>query len=172
MNSDLQQRMEAVLADALDQQEMSGASVLVMKDGKILCRLEAGYADRKAGRKIKCDTIYRLYSMTKPVTAVAAMILLERGALCLQTPVYEYIPSFSGGKVWRDGHLEEAIRPVTIHDLLNMTSGLSYGDSDTETERRTRELFCETERRLITVYPPILWGQSSKRLRIRRWERS
>ena len=51
MNSDLQQRMEAVLADALDQQEMSGASVLVMKDGKTLCRLEAGYADRKAGRK-------------------------------------------------------------------------------------------------------------------------
>lgn len=153
MNSDLQQRMEAVLADALDQQEMSGASFLVMKDGKTLCRLEAGYADRKAGRKIKCDTIYRLYSMTKPITAVAAMILLERGALCLQTPVYEYIPSFSGGKVWRDGHLEEAIRPVTIHDLLNMTSGLSYGDSDTETERRTRELFCETERRLITESP-------------------
>lgn len=94
MNSDLQQRMEAVLADALDQQEMSGASVLVMKDGKILCRLEAGYADRKAGRKIKCDTIYRLYSMTKPVTAVAAMILLERGALCLQTPFTSISPHF------------------------------------------------------------------------------
>lgn len=153
MNSNLRQRMEAILTDALEKQELSGASVLVMKDGKTLCRLEAGEADRKTGKKIERDTIYRLYSMTKPVTAVAAMILLERGKMCLQNPVFEYLPSFSDGKVWRGGHLEDAIRPVTIHDLLNMTSGHSYGDSDTETERQTRDLFCETERRQTTQSP-------------------
>lgn len=179
MSRELEQKMKAVLQKAVESRELGGANVMVTKDGREMCYLEAGYADLEAGKKIGRDTIFRLYSMTKPVTAVAAMILLERGEVCLQTPVEEYLPSFAGGKVCRgtaastlstnglsrtsaapvskemdlDLQLEDVARPMTLYDLLHMTSGLTYGDSCTLTETRTKELLDEAERGLSEKEP-------------------
>lgn len=177
MSRELEQKIKTVLQKAVENQELAGANVLVTRGGRELCCLEAGFADLEAGKKIGRDTIFRLYSMTKPVTAVAAMILLERGEICLQTPVEEYLPSFAGGKVCccptastlpTDGicgasaapasgetamQLEDVSRPMNLYDLLHMTSGLTYGDSETVTEMRTRELLDEAERGLSEKEP-------------------
>ncbi|WP_313183027.1 serine hydrolase domain-containing protein [Lacrimispora sp.] len=177
MSRELEQKMKEVLQKAVENRELGGANVLVTRDGRELCYLEAGFADIAAGKKIGKDTIFRLYSMTKPVTAVAAMILLERGEICLQTPVEEYLPSFAGGKVCcgtnvsafpTDGlcrasagpasgegevQLEDVERPMNLYDLLHMTSGLTYGDSESLTEMGTRGLFNEAERSLYKKEP-------------------
>src|SRR5207245_1683300 len=82
------------------------------------------------------DTIFRLYSMSKPIASVAAMMLVEEGKLSLDDPVAKYIPAFAGVKVGgekrdQDGKaalvLEPLNRPITIEDLLRHTSGLTYG---------------------------------------------
>ena len=82
------------------------------------------------------DTIFRLYSMSKPITSVAAMILIEDGKLSLNDPVSKYIPAFADVKVGVEPRgqdrkpalvLEPLDRPITIEDLLRHTSGLTYG---------------------------------------------
>lgn len=72
------------------------------------------------------DSIYRIYSMTKPVTAVAAMILYERGQLDLMEPVSNYLPAFADVKVFEGNNIVKAKQPITISHLLNMTSGIVY----------------------------------------------
>jgi CubicO group peptidase (beta-lactamase class C family) len=74
------------------------------------------------------DTIFRIYSMTKPVTAVALLMLFERGLFRLQDPVSTYLPEFKGVKVLTgEGELVDPLREITIHDLLTHTAGASYG---------------------------------------------
>lgn len=150
----MERKLEKILRDAIEKQELAGGALLVQDvNGRSLCRLEAGMADREAGRAITENTIFRLYSMTKPVTAVAAMILLERGELCLQMPVGEYLPAFRGQKVWNGGKLEETHRPVLIRDLLQMTSGLTYDGQGSETERQTTRLLEALTDSLFTSHP-------------------
>jgi CubicO group peptidase (beta-lactamase class C family) len=95
-----------------------------------------GVRDRKSGHPMTADSIFRLYSMSKPITSVAAMMLVEEGKLALDDPVAKYIPAFAGVKVASEGidesgkpvlAVEPAIRPITIEDLLRHTSGLTYG---------------------------------------------
>src|SRR5258706_13410563 len=91
-----------------------------------------GERDKEAGLPIELDTIFRLYSMTKPITSVAAMMLYEEGAFELKDPVARYIPAFADVRVYRGGSslapvTEPATEPVRIWHLLTHTSGLSYG---------------------------------------------
>lgn len=76
---------------------------------------------------IKNDTYCMLCSMTKPITSVAAWILIERGIIDLNDPVSMYLPGYANPKVWCDGKLEPARREILIRDLLNMTAGVTYG---------------------------------------------
>lgn len=82
------------------------------------------------------DSIYRIFSMTKPIIAVGIMILMERGMLELGEVVSKYFPGFCNQKVWNNGTLLDVKREVTIRDLLNMTSGIPYVGTTNESEKR------------------------------------
>ena len=91
---ELKEKLQQVLDAAVANHEVAGVNLLVRKGGTELLYAQAGYADIEAGREYNRDTIFRMYSMSKPVTAVAAMILMERGLLDLEQPVGAFIPVF------------------------------------------------------------------------------
>ncbi len=127
----------------IDSGDLAGSAISVIKDGREVFRHSYGALDIDAGTPMPHNPIFRLYSMSKPITSAAAMILLERGTLALDAPVGEYLPAFAHQTVWRDGAEQPVRRPMTIDDLLNMTSGLCYPDPATETGRRMDALFGE-----------------------------
>lgn len=140
--------LQMTMRRMVENHQAAGLSIRVERGGEELCFLTEGMADIAAGTPIARDTIYRLYSMTKPICGAAAMILMERGELDLFTPVEELIPAFVGQQVWENGRLRPAKRPVMVHDLLQMTSGLSYPAPEVETGRQTAEIFDRLHRRL------------------------
>ncbi|MBQ8172155.1 MAG: beta-lactamase family protein [Oscillospiraceae bacterium] len=107
---------------------VKGNAAYVLKNGHPIYKACCGMADEARGIKWTEDTIVRLYSMTKPITAAAAMILFDRGQLDLQDKVADYIPGFKDQKVWTEDGLVPVQKPVTIKNLLDMTSGLCYPD--------------------------------------------
>ena len=136
-------RLQWILDDAVARGEIPGAILMVRKEGKETVYLESGYADIEAKKPVSRDSIYRLYSMSKPITATAVMILVERGLIDLADPVCRYLPGFCGQMVAAaDGHVEKPWRDVTIQDLVNMTSGLVY-DGNHLTGKQTEDLFAE-----------------------------
>ena len=131
MELTLLKNIQPVLDRFTSEKNAAGLNLLVTKDGQELGYWQSGYADLEAGREYSRDTIVRLYSMTKPVTAVAAMILMEQGKLDFADELYRYLPEFADLKVCTQGGKEgkpvKAARPILIQDLLNMTSGYTYG---------------------------------------------
>ena len=116
--------------------KIPGAIVLIQQHGRSVYFEKFGVRDIESRHPMTDDTIFRLYSMSKPVTSVAAMTLVEDGKLALDDPLSKYIPAFADVKVGveqRDGAgkltlaLEPLQRPVTIEDLLRHTSGITYG---------------------------------------------
>ena len=116
--------------------KIPGAIMLIQQHGHPVYFENFGVRDVATRRPMTADTIFRIYSMSKPVTSVAAMMLVEDGKLRLDDPVSKYIPAFAGVKVGvenRDENgkpalvLEPVNRPITIEDLLRHTSGLTYG---------------------------------------------
>lgn len=130
-----------------------GANLLITKGNEELVYAQAGMADREAEKPIERNTIFRLYSMTKPITAVAAMILMERGMLDLYEPVADILPAFAHQKVERDGKLYTPERPILMHDLLAMTSGLVYPEEQTMGGRAVTKEFEEACARLESDHP-------------------
>ena len=121
-----------VIENEIKKGGLSGASVYVEADGKEEFRRHYG-SDRE-------KQIYRIFSMTKPITSAAAFILYERGLLDLMAPVSEYLPCFSDSKVLnRYGQLDRAYRAVTVKDLLNMTSGIVYPGTGDAAERTMKK---------------------------------
>ncbi|MHC4096841.1 MAG: serine hydrolase domain-containing protein [Planctomycetota bacterium] len=112
----------------IDNEKIAGASVIVARKGKIVLFETLGMMDKEAKKPMKQDTILRFYSMTKPVTSVAAMMLYEEGKLKLDDPVSKYIPEFKGLKVYvESGKHAEQEREMSVRDLFRHTSGLTYG---------------------------------------------
>jgi CubicO group peptidase (beta-lactamase class C family) len=112
--------------------KIAGALTLVARRGKVAFFSPVGLMDRERAKPMRADTIFRIYSMTKPVASVALMMLHERGAFHLGDPVHKYIPSWENLRVYRYGQYpnfvtEPVERPMTVRDLLTHTSGLSYG---------------------------------------------
>ncbi|WP_249898806.1 serine hydrolase domain-containing protein [Paenibacillus sp. PK3_47] len=132
---------------SIDNKEIAGANFMVLKDGSEVFYHEDGLADLESGRAVARDSIFRLYSMSKPVTAAAVMMLLERGQIDLFDPVSRYVPGFHHQLVENNGELVPPAREVNIHDLLNMTSGLVYGGTD-KAGQHTEALFQELGSRL------------------------
>ncbi|HEY0476338.1 MAG TPA: serine hydrolase domain-containing protein [Kofleriaceae bacterium] len=111
--------------------KIAGAVTLVARRGEVAWLSPLGLADRERKTAMRADTIFRIYSMTKPVTSVALMMLHERGLFALGDPVHRYLPSWEGLRVYRYGRHPGFVtdapgRPMTIRDLLTHTSGLSY----------------------------------------------
>jgi CubicO group peptidase (beta-lactamase class C family) len=116
--------------------KIPGAIILIQQHGQPVYSEKFGLRDAATRQPMTADTIFRLYSMSKPVTSVAAMMLVEDGRLSLSDPVSKYIPDFANVKVGVEKHdenekpvlvLEPLKRPITIEDLLRHTSGLTYG---------------------------------------------
>jgi CubicO group peptidase (beta-lactamase class C family) len=106
----------------------AGVAVLVARRGEVVYSGEWGFRDKEASAPMTADTIFRLYSMTKPIVSTALMMLVEEGRLRLVEPVAKYIPSFRAMKVLGpDGALVDAKRPILVRDLMAHTSGLTYG---------------------------------------------
>ena len=129
-------RIDAAMQKAVDSGELPGAVVLIARDGQLVYAKSFGWQDRAKNIPMANDSIFRLYSMTKPVVSVAAMMLVEEGRLGLQEPVSKYIPEFKEMKVGVESKdaegkpaitLVDAKRQITVQDLLRHTSGLTYG---------------------------------------------
>ena len=102
-----------------------GSVLLIARNGKIAAMDALGFQDRKAQRPMKTDAIFRIASMSKPITTVAAMILAEEGKLDIGAPVAQYLPEFKDVKVGVERVTPK--RVMTVQDLMRHTSGLTYG---------------------------------------------
>ena len=125
-------RIEGHFQDYVDDGRLAGWLVTVARDGKLVYVADYGRRDIETGLPVEHDTIWRIYSMTKPITSLAAMMLWEQGRFDLNDPVEEYIPSFRNGRVYTGGATKDiettpVHQPVHIWNLLSHTSGLSYG---------------------------------------------
>ncbi len=149
------ERIEKLLQSFVEEKQAAGINLLVLKDGVEVLYTQAGYADIESKKPFNRNTIMRLYSMSKPITAAAAMILVERGVISLTQSVEEFLPGFKNQKVWENGKKVPVRRPVLIRELLNMTSGLVYGcdDAGMPAEYETEQLFGEIDDRLYGKQP-------------------
>jgi CubicO group peptidase (beta-lactamase class C family) len=130
------ERIPAVLKEAVDKKQIAGGSALIARHGKIIHFSTVGMQDVEAKAPLTEATIFRIASMSKPITSVAAMILVDDGKLRVTDPVSKFVPEFTDMKVLvpaADGKSYETVkatRDITIHDLLTHTSGITYGMFD------------------------------------------
>jgi CubicO group peptidase (beta-lactamase class C family) len=129
-------RIDAYLKNEIAENKIPGAIMLIQRDGKTAYFGSFGVRDPGTKEPMTPDTIFRIYSMSKPITTVAAMMLVEEGKLQLDDPLSKYIPAFADVKVGVEKKAEDGTlgldtvpvkRPITIQDLMRHTSGLTYG---------------------------------------------
>lgn len=150
MEEKKKERIQRLIDEAIEDGTTAGMSMLVRKDDEDIFYINRGYKNREEKSEIQRDTIFRMYSMSKPMTAAAAMILMEQGKLDLAQPVEEILPGFADLKVDDHGVIRSAGKGITCHHLLNMTSGLTYGGEDTAAGRMIAEYLQECESRMFT----------------------
>lgn len=136
MSAERLERLSGVLRADVAAAVVPGAVALIMRGGKLAYFEAFGYAERTSLRPMQRDSIFRIASMTKPMTAVAALMLMEQGKLVLLDPVSRFLPELSALQVGvesldaageRHLTLEPAQRAMTIHDLMRHTAGFTYG---------------------------------------------
>lgn len=137
LSSERLKRIEAVSQAHFDAGILPGAQMLVARKGKIAWKTQLGWRDRETKEPMPNDAIFRIYSMTKPITSVALMMLVEEGRLQISDPVAKFLPEIAGMKVGTEKagsegkptlELAPSARPMTVQDLLRHTSGLTYGE--------------------------------------------
>ena len=126
------QEVHEVMEGFVRDHAIAGGVVAIARDGKLVMMDAVGFQDVEAKIPMSTDSIFRIYSMTKPIASAAAMILVDRGIVKLDDPVAKYIPCFAEARVFsgkEDGKIvtEPLRRAVTVRDLLRHTSGLTYG---------------------------------------------
>jgi CubicO group peptidase (beta-lactamase class C family) len=122
-------RIRPAMQTYVDHHGYAGISTMIARRGKVVYADRIGWQDREAGVAMAPDTIFRMYSMTKPVICTALMTLFEEGKFSLIDPVAKFIPAFGATKVMSpDGSLvdQNPMRPMQVRDLMSHTSGLSY----------------------------------------------
>jgi CubicO group peptidase (beta-lactamase class C family) len=131
LSSERLERISGVVQHEIDDKRIAGAVTLVVRHGKVAWFKAQGMADREAGKAMPTDAMFRICSMTKPITSVAVMMLYEEGKFLLDDPVSKYLPEFKNPKIlMKPPHGEPytipASKEITIRDLLRHTSGLTY----------------------------------------------
>jgi len=127
VSADKLRGVEQAVGEHLDQQHLAGAVTLVMRKGQII-HLEAhGWRNLQAQEPMTTDTIFRIYSMTKPIVSAALLALLEQGRFELDDPVQSFIPEFQQLTVYSPEGNQSPRRPMTVRDLMRHTAGLTYG---------------------------------------------
>ncbi len=133
ISSERLSRIDKFMQEQIDNKKTGGIIVLVARKGKVVHHKAFGYADAESGKKMTTDNLFRLYSMTKPVTSVALLTLYEQGKFQLSDPLEQYIPAFKDVMVFAgvddNGKmiLEKPKRKITMHDVFRHTAGFSYG---------------------------------------------
>lgn len=124
------QRLMQALHTEVERGRLPGAVVLLARHGRVALFESLGQRDPASGDPMQRDAVFRIYSMTKPIVSVAAMMLVEQGRLLLNDPVEKHLPAFKGQRVAvgdGDGlRLEPVVQPATVQDLLRHTAGLTY----------------------------------------------
>jgi CubicO group peptidase (beta-lactamase class C family) len=131
-------RIHEALKQEVEQGKLAGTVVLVARKGKLVYADALGFQDKEEGKPMAFDALFRIYSMTKPLVSVAAMMLVEEGKIQLTDPVSKFLPAFKGQQVSvartdaEFARVTYALVPVeremTVQDLLRHTSGLAYGE--------------------------------------------
>ena len=140
MSAERLTRLTDLMQSYVDAGKLAGAVTMVARHDRVVFHEALGTLDLETGATVEPDSLFRIYSMSKPIVSMAAMILYEEGRFQLNDPVADYIPELADLKVLVDGTEVEARRPMTIRHLLTHTSGLSYGFApDNVIDQRYRE---------------------------------
>lgn len=132
-SSERLERLHAVMQQEVDQKQLAGIVTLLARHGKVVEERTYGKKDIASGAPMTRDTIFRIFSMTKPVTGVAMMILYEEGKWHPSDPISKYIPEFAHLKVFKGADdsgkmiLEDPTHPPTMRELMTHTAGFTYG---------------------------------------------
>lgn len=131
LSSERLERISTAVQHSIDDKRIAGAVTLVIRHGQVAYYKAQGMADREASKAMQRDAIFRICSMTKPITSVAAMILYEEGKFLLDDPISQYLPEFKNPQVLvkpADGkpYTIPAKREITVRDLMRHTSGITY----------------------------------------------
>lgn len=139
-------RLDRVMQRHADENELAGVVMLIARHGKIAHFSAIGKMDLESGEEMRRDSIFRLYSMTKPITSVALLMLYEEGYFQLTDPIENYLPALKDAKVFNgldkadEMILVDPTRKVSIQDMFRHTAGLTYGFfSDTPVDKAYRE---------------------------------
>ncbi|MDP4772795.1 MAG: beta-lactamase family protein [Limnohabitans sp.] len=167
------QRLMDVLRREVDSGRLPGAVAMVARRGQIALLEAVGQQDPATGVPMQTDSIFRIYSMTKPVVSVAVMMLVERGQLLLSDPVSRWLPEFAHQQVATAHGLEPVRNPATVQDLLRHTAGLTYeflgtspvqqqyGQVKIASRERTNAEFSQTLAALpLQFQPGSVWAYS------------
>jgi CubicO group peptidase (beta-lactamase class C family) len=144
-SSDRLKRLDEVMKEAIGRKEYLGVVTILARHGKIVHVGTLGHKDLDSTAPVDKDTIFRIFSMTKPVTAAAMMILYEEGKWSPQDPVSKFVPQFTDLKVYKGLDpsqkmiVESPAHPPTMHELMTMTAGFTYGLDATPVDRLYRD---------------------------------
>jgi CubicO group peptidase (beta-lactamase class C family) len=145
MSTERLARLDAVMKSFVDQGRLAGVVTMVSRHGKVVAFEAAGKRDIAANSPMQKDSIFRIYSMSKPITGVAMMMLFEEGKWQLNDPVSKYIPEFANLKVYgtdagNNVALKDQAHPMTMRELMSHTAGFTYGFfSNTPVDKLQRE---------------------------------
>ena len=140
MSSERLARLDAKMLSYVNDGKVPGVVTMIARRGKLVHQGAWGSIDVNTGRKARVDSLFRIYSMTKPITSVAVMMLYEEGHFHLRDPISQYLPEFRNTRVLVDGQEVAQKNELTIHHLLSHTSGMTYGYfGDTQVDRMYRE---------------------------------
>jgi len=131
MSSERLERISKAVQQSIDDKRITGAVTLVARRGHVVWFKAQGLSDREADKPMRADSIFRICSMSKPITSTAVMMLYEEGKFLLEDPISKYLPEFKDPKVLvkpatGQSYTIPATREITIRDLLRHTSGLTY----------------------------------------------
>ena len=167
-------RIDKTLAQMVASGRAAGASALIFRNGREVYYGAAGHADREAGAPVRRDTLFQIFSMTKPVTGVALMRLWEEKRFGLDDPLAMHLPEYAGVRVFAgmNGQGEPILnppsRPILVRDILRHTAGFAYGGGDSYPQRQFEAAkpldlqhdLAEFSRRLARV--PLLFEPGSR----------
>ncbi|MCK4801545.1 MAG: beta-lactamase family protein, partial [Anaerolineales bacterium] len=138
-------RVNSLMNRYVESGKLAGIVTCIARRGQVLHRETFGHQNLETKTPMSQDSIFRIYSMTKPIASVALMILYEDALFNLTDPISQFIPAFEDVKVWgAEGELELPNRPITVQDLLRHTAGMSYG-SIGESESPVDKLYDEAD---------------------------
>jgi len=144
--------LDAMINKSLKEKRFVGANAAVYRNYDCIYENSFGMADKEKNKSMQRDSIFRIYSMTKPVTAVAVMQLAEQGKLCPDFPVSWYLPEFADIKVYdaETGKARPARTELRVQHLLNMTSGMPYANCLNQTQKDVAAFYYEMEQKRDT----------------------